>query len=280
MWLRYIVRGIIMAWKQSQLVHTTSARTAWDKEIPYSMMYPPNMTTEWLDSDTPENAQYEKDIKYTFNEYGFRSDPLQERKDINIMTLGCSMTVGVGVDQHENWTNVLKRKIQEWSGYEVSAWNFATSGASTDYVARMTFKVFSKIKPDALIVYWPPITRLELPTDYAGKITQGSIHMPLFPKRLVDEDYLMYNYHKNHSFLKAIFKLRKEGFYCNPLIETPIQHQMYDENPFAANTDGRDGVHPGPEWHERVAEYFFKEMLRDKERGLDKIKYALDNPNS
>lgn len=269
-----------MAWKQTIRLHTTSARTAWDREIPYSQMYPPNLTVDWLDTDTPDNAQYEKDIKYTFNEYGFRSDPFYERKDINVLALGCSMTVGVGVDQHENWPNQLKQKIQEWSGYGVSMWNMATSGASTDYVTRMAYKVHGALAPDIIVVNWPPITRLELPTDHEGKVTQGSIHMPLFPERLVDEDYLVYNYNKNLAFLRAMLKARKTAFYWNPVVHSSVQHQMMDENPFQADTTGRDGQHPGPEWHERVAGYYFKQMLEDDKKGLSKIKYNLDNPQT
>lgn len=270
-----------MGWKQTVRLHSTSARTAWDKEIPYSMMYPPNMTVDWLDTDTPENAQYEKDIKYTFNEYGFRSDPFYERKDINILTVGCSMTVGVGVDQHENWPNQLKQKIQDWSGHSVAAWNLATSGASTDYVTRIIYKVTGLLRPSAVIVHWPPITRLELPTEHEGKITQGSIHMPLFPQNLVDEDYLIYNYNRNVAFLRAMFfKKRRLGIYCNPVMHSSVQHQMHDENPFHADTLGRDGIHPGPDWHKGVADYYFNMMLEDDVKGLHKIKHYLENPET
>lgn len=253
----------------------TSARTAWDEEIPYSMMYPPNMTVDWLDTDSPENAQYEKDIKYTFNEYGFRSDPFYDRKDLNIVAIGCSMTVGVGVDQHENWPNRVKHKLQEQTGLSVSMWNLATSGASTDYATRMAFKVRHKLKPDAIMVYWPPITRLEVPTPHEGKITQASIHMELFPKQLVDEDYLIYNYNRNLNFLKSIVKHNPAALVVNPLVETFAQHQMYKgENPFIADTDGRDGQHPGPEWHDRVADWYVDQWINHPRKPLQNY---LDN---
>ena len=32
------------------------------------------------------------------------------------------------------------------------------------------------------------------------------------------------------------------------------------------NTDARDGMHPGPDWHERVAEYYFQAAKLDIER--------------
>jgi len=270
-----------MSWKQTQKLHTINSRSAWDKEVPYSMMYPPNMTVDWIDTDIEESAQYKKDIKYAFNEYGFRSDPFYERKDINVLALGCSMTVGVGVDQEENWPNGLKRRIQEWSGYDVSMWNMATSGASTDYVARTVHKVITLLDPDIVVIMWPPITRLELPTPHAGKVTQASLHMPLFPEVLMDEDYLMYNYYRNLALVKGIIKPLHTSLFCNPLIETPVQNQMYDENPFTIDTTGRDGMHPGPDWHDRVANYYFNGLVDEKKlKNLQKIKDRLDNPKS
>ena len=71
--------------------------TAWKQELFFSK-YPPNETYDWVDTDTPENAGNQDQIDYTFNEYGFRSDRFDQRTDFNILTSGCSLTVGIGVE--------------------------------------------------------------------------------------------------------------------------------------------------------------------------------------
>lgn len=248
-----------MTWKQRNRLYTTSARTAWDKELPTSVMYPPNMTVDWLDTDTPESAQYEKDIKYKFNEHGFRSDSFYDEADIKILICGCSMSVGVGVDQHETWADVLKQKIAAHTNKSVVSWNLSTSGASADYVTRTVWRVDGVLRPDLVFVYWPPITRLELPDVYHdGKIIQKFIEDDDFPKQMIDEDYLQFNFRKNLNFLKSHFQNHHASFFSNPVVETLIQHQMQDHNPFEMNTGARDGMHPSAEWHERVAEYYFQ----------------------
>ena len=114
-----------MEWKQTEFVHKCPLSTAWDQELFYSNMYPPNTSLNWIDTDTPENAINDDVITYSFNEYGFRSDPFFKPSQLNILVNGCSLTVGVGVN--ENWAEKLKQKIQEHSGKTVTLWNLATS---------------------------------------------------------------------------------------------------------------------------------------------------------
>jgi len=256
-----------MSWKQRERLHKTSSRTAWDQELPLSGMYPPNMTVDWLDTDTPENAQFQRDITYTFNECGFRADSLYNEPDFRIVTCGCSMTVGIGVSDNEAWPALLKEKVQAFTGQTASNWNLATSGASSDYVTRTLYKVDTCLYPDLVFVYWPPVTRLELPSPHDdGKITQTAIGDHDFPKSLVDEDYLLFNFKKNLNFLNSMYNNHSARFFSNPVVETLIQNQMQDNNPFVMNTEARDGMHPGPDWHERVAEYFFQAAKRDIKR--------------
>jgi hypothetical protein len=249
-------------WKQKQKLYSTSARTAWDREFYYSEVYPPNLTVEWVDTDIPENAQYEKNILYSFNEYGFRSDSFDDRSEINILTCGCSMTVGVGVDQHENWTNQLKQKIIEHTGKTVTAWNIATAGASPDYVARSIWKLHALLNPDFVFIYWPAMTRLELPIlDKSGKITQSFMGDDNFPKHFIDEDYLFYLLNKNTIFLQEYFATKDTCYVDNPIVETAGQHVMLDYNLLGIDNKARDGIHPGPDWHKRVAEYYFQKSI-------------------
>ena len=247
-----------MNWRQKQKLHSTSIHTAWDEELPYSYMYPSNTTVDWADTDTPENAQYIKNIKYTFNEHGFRSDPFNIKSDINVLAVGCSMTVGVGVDQNENWPNRLKQKIIEKTQKSVSMWNLATSGASCDYVSRIIAKSISSLQPNLIVIFWPPISRLEIPTQYEGKIIQGFPHMDIFPKELVDEKYFIYNFRKNKLLVDAISKNYDIPIISNPVFEIDPLGRKF---PFIKDTSGRDGQHPGPTWHENIANWYYQSWL-------------------
>lgn len=273
-----------MSWEQRQRLHKTSSRTAWDQELPHSEMYPPNMTVNWLDTDSIDSAKFERDITYTFNEHGFRADSFYDEPSFRIVTCGCSMTVGVGVSDDETWPAVLKAKVQEFTGETASNWNLATSGASPDYVTRILHKIDTVLYPELVFVYWPPIARLELPAPYEeGKVIQTAIGDLDFPKILVDEDYLLFNFKKNLNFLKSLYNNHSAIFYSDPVVNTLVQNQMQDNNPFVIDTGARDGMHPSPEWHDRVAEYFFQmakprivDMIRHRER--DKVKETMGFP--
>jgi len=241
-------------WKQTERLYNCTGNSAWEQGLFYSNMYPPNMSVKWLDTDTPEAAQYEKDITYEFNGHGFRSDDFTETSEINILTCGCSLTVGVGVDQHEIWPYRLKKLIEEETSKSVTVWNLATSGASGDYVARSLWKVKTELHSDFTFVYWPPSTRLELPMldHYDYKIEQTFLEDEHYLHDLKNSTYLDYNTDRNIVLAKLL-----SGKHLLSLSEVNC------------DTLARDGMHPGLEWHNTVAQLFLKqytEMANLKEK--------------
>ena len=79
-----------------------------------------NQSVSWLPSDTKELYDYnlkhnyselekhgwiDVDIKYSFNEYGFRSDSFQ--KDCTILFNGCSQTMGIGIPLDMMWSKII-----------------------------------------------------------------------------------------------------------------------------------------------------------------------------
>lgn len=249
-------------WRQTTFSYNNNIRTSWEQELFYSKLYPPNSTVEWVDTDKPKDAIYEKDIKYTFNEYGFRSDDFAETSDINIMTCGCSHTVGVGVDQHEAWPFVLKDMVKAHTGKTVSIHNLATSGASPDYVVRSTAKTIKILKPDFVCVFWPPITRLEIPYEMDDRnFTQTFVKNSDFPKSFVSEPWLQdYAYVKNSVLLDAITEVNGAKLIANTVIESIVENMEGDY--FPADSTGRDGMHPGPNWHKTGAEFYFNNIKK------------------
>lgn len=259
--------------KQHHHLHECRIDTAWERDLFYSNMYPTNTTLKWLDTDTPENAQYEKDISYTFNEHGFRSDSFSLVSDINILVSGCSLTVGVGVAEHEAWPFVLRGLITEEVGCSTSLWNIATAGASPDYVARSIYKIDEVLHPDMIFVVWPSDVRFEMPSAVdENKLTQAKAYEDNFPKRLMNTDWLHYNLHKNVAFMDERHR-RKLKYYKSNIdhYKRSVADQIKFEEAFRSDTQGRDRMHPGPDWHSRVAHYFFDHFISNKEHLLKRF---------
>jgi len=242
-------------WTQTVKTFKTDIIGSWEKELFSSTMYPSNKTIDWVDTDIPQNKIDDRKISYTFNSHGFRSDEFLHKSEINILTNGCSITVGVGVDQQHTWPFVLKKLIEQ-TGRTVSIWNLALSGASPDYVVRSTYKVIDILSPDFTFVHWPPATRLEAPSDYSHQLDQTFISSNKFPKTFVNDIWLdRYLMQKNINFIKEICK--NSYFADNPLGSISKELQTI----FYADSMARDGQHPGEQWHKGVAGYFFKVFL-------------------
>jgi hypothetical protein len=93
------------------------------------------------------------------HKYEFRSDSFDERSDLNICVLGCSMALGVGVLYHETWASRLKQHIEDDLGKSCSIWNLSTGGSGVDWCSEVFHKWAPKLKPDISIIQWSDITR-------------------------------------------------------------------------------------------------------------------------
>ena len=54
-------------------------------------------------------------IVYDMNEHGYRSNSLKDKSDYNILTLGCSWTMGIGVKNENIWPSQLRNRIGKGS---------------------------------------------------------------------------------------------------------------------------------------------------------------------
>jgi hypothetical protein len=129
-----------------------------------------NCVLDWLPMDTEElfNKNYQdKDkrlllekynwnknsIKYKFNNYGFRCEDF---KDVdNIVFLGCSYTIGIGIPIDKSWTNIVGQKIN------LIPYNLGIGGASWDTIFRLAFYWLEKLKPKIVVVMETYKERLE-----------------------------------------------------------------------------------------------------------------------
>jgi hypothetical protein len=153
------------------------------------------------------------------------------------IAVGCSHTVGVGVEPHEAWPNLL------------GAVNLGVGGCSADYIARNMPKYLTKYNPNLIYVLWPDWTRFEY-------FDQGQYYqsLPTDPNRIyfmetATDGWLQNNYIKQISLAREICKNIKL-----------IEMTLYDLIPFIDHTDrwpvSKLGHHYSEVWHTWVADIF------------------------
>jgi len=95
------------------------------------------------------------EIKYTFNEYGHRCKSPEEINLKNyILFVGCSHTVGVGLELEKTYPYLLSKKMN------LDYYNLGVSGSGIDTLSHNLSIWINKFgHPNILIVQWPTIDR-------------------------------------------------------------------------------------------------------------------------
>lgn len=100
---------------------------------------------EWLD---PGN-------EYILNNYGYRGPDF--KKDIDLVTAGCSVTYGIGVPEEGTWSSILAKKLK------LSYVNLSKPGASIEWIVNSLFSYFSEFgNPKNVFVLFPGLLRKEI----------------------------------------------------------------------------------------------------------------------
>ena len=86
-----------------------------------------------------------------------------KKKGFKIMSIGCSFTEGIGVNDTETWphqfTNLIPNAVDM---------NFGTGGRSNDFVARCLLTYYDLIKPDLVLIMYTNPQRREIYTKDNG----------------------------------------------------------------------------------------------------------------
>jgi hypothetical protein len=204
---------------------------------------------------------------YTYNELGFRGDSVEE-KGFKVMSLGCSITEGVGVNDNETWPAQFCSHIKDGVNH-----NFGTGGRSNDFICRCLMSYYDLIKPDLVLIMYTFPHRREIYTENNGiepyipnkvwgklsetedgKIMQSSLDI------LQNENSDFINWYKNHMLIKLFLENKK----CNWIWDGKHLLTDYKEfNRFDALdnfkiTDlGSDDMHPGPDHHKYYSKILF-----------------------
>lgn len=254
-------------------------------------------TLEWFGGDNLEtyikngNKKYGlKDITYKINEYGYRVNENNLSSKNIIACFGCSNTFGQGLPWNETWVSVLNKKL----GSKWVTKNYGSCGASNDKISRLISNYLSYNKPKFICCYFPDIFRLEM-FDCNGELKDFTPHdnnRDVYDyksyKRISNEEYCVYNFIKNFKFIYNTCKLNKVNFYWNtwsiPILNLgkygiskmldfdSFTKSLFDDSDIyrdlPENFDwklitARDGAHLGSFLHEKIAESFYKKIIKD-----------------
>ena len=142
---------------------------------------------------------------YTYNELGFRGDSIK-KEGFKVMSLGCSFTEGVAVNDYETWPHQFCKLIPNGVNF-----NFGTGGRSGDFVVRCLMSYYDLIKPDLVLIMYPHSFRREfytkdnnvepfMPTSSWGFMeeTEEGIKIQKNLVELQNENEDFINWYKNH----------------------------------------------------------------------------------
>ena len=235
-----------------------------------------NLTQNWVGTDHPRSMRLLTDpafyptwvqsgwsnntvIEYKFNSGGFRTDEFDQSE--RIMILGSSPTVGVGLHQHQTWSEQLSKKIN------VPIWNLATGTGCLDTMYRVLKNYISQLNITMVIevggekegfeLYaqdnWKIVNSPGTPigavtTDIKGAINAWYAHEEnynLNQEKTTDAMHWICEKNKVPYYKFSMDKISKEK--CDPA--DPVDWS-------------RCGHHVGPKFHSAAADYVAERINR------------------
>jgi len=226
---------------------------------------------EWLPTDTEANykknlqnpefaaiaqehgwTQYQP-ITYNINSCGFRGKEFDAAVK-NIVTLGCSFTIGIGLREQETWPCLLGSRL----GLHVH--NIAWGGWSADTLFRMAQYWIPKLNPDIVVVLIPNAARIELVIgneQYKDIIPSDSAtHDNYLQNWFTNQQNHKLNRLKNTLAIEMICKRAGIKFMCYPQDTEKFGGRLLT-NP---KNVARDNLHCGAESHVNFVEKILKDM--------------------
>ena len=201
--------------------------------------------------------QFEKHFTYKFNSDGFRSEQFEPWMP-NVMSLGCSHTVGIGNPYESTWAYKVSTSLK------LKNFNLAIAGSASDTAFRMAYQWIDKLKPNIVIFLSPDQTRFELnttaypyvnDTHYINvKDYEWSDHTKVFMKHWYSDDT-----NSNMNYLKNMLAIKQ---LCNER-DIKFLHKevttIYEQKIFAGD-HARDLMHFGATTHQRIADMFLSKL--------------------
>ncbi len=209
---------------------------------------------------------------YTYNELGFRGDSIK-KEGFKVMSIGCSITEGVGVNNDETWPAQFCSHIENSVNL-----NFGTGGRSNDFICRCLISYYDLIKPDLVLIMYTFPHRREIytedngiepyiPTNVWGKLLETEegklIQSSMDILQNKNADFI--NWYKNHMLIKLFLESKK----CNWLWDGKsllTKHQEFNRFDILDNFKmdlGSDNLHPGPKHHRYYGKTLFDYIYKN-----------------
>jgi len=205
---------------------------------------------------------------YTYNELGFRGDSIK-KEGFKVMSIGDSMTEGIGVNDNETWPAQFSKLIP--SGVD---FNLGLSGRSNDYITRCLMTYYDVIKPDLVLIMYTSPQRKEIYTKDGGiepfmpticwgymQETEDGKKIQKYLTELQNDNEDFINWYKNHQLIKLFLESKGCNWLWNGFFGIPKEYEEFNRfdgtygnnyNPLLimnANfiDKGADNRHPGPQ---------------------------------
>ncbi len=237
----------------------------------------------WLGVDNPDN--YEKggnheftegEVLYNFNSYGYRSDEWVDRKEINVLTVGCSVAFGLGLNREDTYPDIFCRSLSRNLDKSVGNWNLSWPGKSNDYISRIILSAVPFLRPNFVLIGFTAIGRREF-VDIEGKCldylpgSSSRQDAPILERALCRNlDALtspfqdLINFYRNYKLVELLLNLLEVQWIYSVLVPRqigPVKQYINHERLIAGSPSkkdrARDGLHPGIVSHQDFANYVF-----------------------
>jgi hypothetical protein len=226
----------------------------------------------------PYNNGVSPHFEYINNSWGFRCD--HTALPVDIAAFGCSVTYGVGVPLGHRWTDYLQQHTNTLLA------NYAITGLSTSECVRMFTQLTRFIQPKTAVFLLPEFTRVQLShyyknskdVDYFNAFTNYYTWIKQPEKFKACEAYykLPETYHID-KFLIDIHTIctLAEARGIRVILASWAQEtsKLIEQQNFECYTNssksipwtrpdnhGRDLVHPGLQYHRRLADAFINAL--------------------
>ena len=220
---------------------------------------------QWIPPDTLENYKKkpkpgydEHSISYDINCHGFRCmdlfEAINNEKPI-ILTLGCSFTMGIGVDGPDSWPE----RFGKWFPNS-NLINFGIGGGSSDMVTRLLYLALNKFTPAVVAILWPICSRMEeynyidysyCPTNIGPWLSKKTI-------AVYDDSHFLNNSIKNFIFAKYLLDFHKVKNVQFQIDDAIVTSDIMENISIYTDYNGGRDEHPGRSWHREVADKFTK----------------------
>jgi hypothetical protein len=210
---------------------------------------------------------------YTTNELGFRGDSIH-KNGFKIMSVGCSMTEGVGVSDDQTWPHQFSKLIPNGVDF-----NLGIGSTSNDYICRALITFYELLKPDLVLIMYTTPQRREVytkhgsvepfmppyPFGYTKETEEGrTIQTCLTELQNDNQDFI--NWYKNHQLIKLFLESKKCNWLWNGFMDIPVEYiesNRFDGGYQKFIDKAVDNGHPGPLHNKEYAKKL-KNYIQDK----------------